>query len=94
MKNAFFLIYTISPCPIFQLNFLILFILVNVFCYFLFYHIIWLHAVSCTQQGRQRGPRVNTLRSLLSPKFLRRDVLSSGTQRRALPRPQNEEMKM
>ena len=53
-----------------------------------------LHAVSRTQRGRQREPSAKTLRSPLSAKFWRHCVLSGGTQRRALPRYQSEEMKI
>ena len=42
-----------------------------------------LHAVSRTQQGRQREPSVKTLRSPLSANFWRHCVLSGGTQRRS-----------
>ena len=41
-----------------------------------------LHAVSRTQQSRQREPTVRTLRSPLSAEFWRHCVLSSRTQRR------------
>ena len=44
-----------------------------------------LHAVSRTQQGRQREPSVKPLRSTLSAEFWRHWMLSGGTQRRALP---------
>ena len=50
-----------------------------------------LHAVSRTQQGRQREPSLK-MRSPLSAEFWRHCVLSVGTQRRALPRHQSEEM--
>ena len=40
-----------------------------------------LHAVSRTQQGRQREPSVRTLRSPLPADFWRHCVLSSGTPR-------------
>ena len=40
-----------------------------------------LHAVSRTQQGRQREPSVKTLRSPLSAEFWRHCVLSGRTQR-------------
>ena len=53
-----------------------------------------LHAVFRTQQGRQRQPSVNTLRSPLSAEFWRHGVLSGRTQRRALPRHQSEEMEI
>ena len=53
-----------------------------------------IHAVSRTQQGRQREPSVKTLRSLLSAEFWRQCVLRGGTQRRALFRHQSEEMKI
>ena len=52
------------------------------------------HAVSRTQQGRQREPSVKTLRSPLSAEFWRHCVLSGRTQRRALPRHQSEEMEI
>ena len=42
-----------------------------------------LHAVSRTQQGRQREPIVKTLRSPLSAEFWRHCMLSDRTQRRA-----------
>ena len=38
-----------------------------------------LHAVSSTQQGRQKEPYIKTLRSPLSPEFWRRYVLSGRT---------------
>ena len=48
---------------------------------------IWLtlqlHAVSCTQQGRQREPSVKTHRSSLSAEVWRHCVLSGGTQSRS-----------
>ena len=50
-----------------------------------------LHAVSRTQQGRQKEPNVKTLRSSLSAEFSR---LSGRTQRRALPRHRSEEMEI
>ena len=53
-----------------------------------------LYTVSRTQQGRQREPSVKTFRSPLSAELWRRCVLSGRTQRRALPRHQNEEMKI
>ena len=53
-----------------------------------------LHAVSRTQQRRQREPSVKTLRSPLSAEFWRHCVLSGRTQRRALPRHQSEEMEI
>ena len=53
-----------------------------------------LHALSRTQQGRQREPGVKIFRSPLSAEFWRHCVLSSGTQRCALPRHQGEEMKI
>ena len=53
-----------------------------------------LHAVSRTQQGRQREPGVETLRSPLSAEFWRHCVLSGRTQRRALPRHKSEEMEI
>ena len=53
-----------------------------------------LHAVSRTQQGRQREPSVETLRYPLSAEFWRHCVLSDRTQRRALPRHQSEEMEI
>ena len=53
-----------------------------------------LHAVSHTQQGRQREHSVNTLRSPLSAEFWRHCVLSGRSQRRALPRHQSEEMEI
>ena len=43
-----------------------------------------LHAVSRTQQGRQREPSVKTLRSPLFAEFWRHCVLSGRTQRRKL----------
>ena len=42
-----------------------------------------LHAVSRTQQGRQREPSIKTLRSPLSAEYWRHCVLSRRTQRRA-----------
>ena len=51
-----------------------------------------IHAVSRTQQRRQKEPSVKTLRSPLSVEFWRYCVLSSGTQRRALPRHQRERL--
>ena len=45
--------------------------------------IIQLHALSRTQQGRQREPSVKTLRSPLSAEFWRHCVLSGRTQHRA-----------
>ena len=42
-----------------------------------------IHAVSRTQQGRQREPSVKTLRPPLSAEFWRHCVLSGRTQRRA-----------
>ena len=53
-----------------------------------------LHAVFCTQQGRQREPSVKTLRSPLSAEFQRQGVLSGRTQRRSCPRQQTEEMEI
>ena len=53
-----------------------------------------LHAVSRTQQSRQREPSVKTLRSPLSAEFWRHCVLTGGTQRRALSRHQSDEMKI
>ena len=53
-----------------------------------------LHAVSRTQQGRQREPSVKTLRSQLSVQFWRHCVLSGRTQRRILPRNQSKEMEI
>ena len=55
-----------------------------------------LHAVSRTQQGRQREPGVKTLHPPLSAVFWRRGVLSGGNlkSRRVLPRHQREEMKI
>ena len=53
-----------------------------------------LHAVSCTQQGRQREPSVKTLCSLLSAEFWRYRVLSGRTQCHALPQHQSEEMEI
>ena len=50
-----------------------------------------LHTVSRTQQGRQREPSVQTLRSPLSAWFWRHCVLRGRNQRRALPRHQSEE---
>ena len=41
--------------------------------------VIQLHAVSRTQQGRQREPSVKTLRSPLSAEFWRHYVLSGRT---------------
>ena len=41
-----------------------------------------LHAVSRTQEGRQREPNVKTLLSPLSAEFWRHCVLSGRTQRR------------
>ena len=51
-----------------------------------------LHTVSRTQQGRQREPSDETLRSPLSADFWRHSVLRGRTQRRALPRHQSEEI--
>ena len=51
-----------------------------------------LHAVSRTQQGRQRESSVKILRSPLSAEFWRRCVLSGRIQRSAMPRHQSEEM--
>ena len=51
-----------------------------------------LHAISCTQQGRQREPSVKTLRSPLSAEFWRNCVLRGRTQRRACPRHQSEKI--
>ena len=56
--------------------------------------IFQLYAVSRILQGTQMEPRVKTLRSPLSAEFWRHCVLSGGTERRALPRHQNEEMKI
>ena len=53
-------------------------------------HMLQLHAVSRSQQGRQRESSVKTLRSPLSAEFWRHCVLSGGTQRSALPRNQSE----
>ena len=53
-----------------------------------------LHAVSRAQQGKQRKSCVKALRSSLSAEFRRHCVLRDGTQRRALPRYQSEEMKI
>ena len=53
-----------------------------------------LHAVSRTQQSRQKEPRVKTLRSLFSAEFWRHCVLSGRAQLRALPRHQSEETKI
>ena len=50
-----------------------------------------IHAVSRTQQGRQREPSVKTLRSPLSAEFWRHCVLSGRTQRHASPQHQSEE---
>ena len=44
-----------------------------------------LHAVSRTQQGRQRKPSTRTLRASVYAKFQGHCVLSGGTQRRTLP---------
>ena len=52
------------------------------------------HAVSRTQQGRQREPSVKTLRSPLSVEFRGHCVFSGGTQRRAMPLHQSEEIKI
>ena len=52
------------------------------------------HAVSRTQQSRQKEPSVKAHRSPLSIEFWRHCVLSGGTQHRTLPRHQSEEMKM
>ena len=49
-----------------------------------------LHAVSRTQQGKQREPSVKTLRSPLSAEFWRQCVLSGRNQCRILPRHLNE----
>ena len=54
-----------------------------------------LHAVSRTQQGTQREPSVNTLRSPLSAQFwILHCVLNGRIQRRALPRHQSEEIEI
>ena len=53
-----------------------------------------LHAVSRTQQCRQRESSVKTLHSPLSAEFWRHCVLSGRTQRPALPRHQSEEMEI
>ena len=53
-----------------------------------------MHAVSRRQQGRQRESSFKTLRSPLTAEFWKHCVLSGGTQRRALPRHQSEEMKI
>ena len=53
-----------------------------------------LHAVSRTQQGRQRELSIKTLSSPLSAEFWRHCVLRGRTQRRALPRHQSEEMEI
>ena len=65
---------------------------VTIWWVLIYFNIIFfqLHAVSRTQQGRQREPSVKTLRSPLSAEFWRHCVLSGGTQGRALPRHQNE----
>ena len=47
-----------------------------------------LHAVSRTQQGRQRESSVKTHHFPLSTEFWRHCVFSGGTKRRALPRPE------
>ena len=52
------------------------------------------HAVSRTQQGRQREPTVKILRSSLSVEFWRHCLLSGRTQRHTLPRHQSEEMEL
>ena len=52
------------------------------------------HSRCIRQQGRQREPNVKILRSPLSAEFWRHCVLSGRTQRRALPRHQNEEMEI
>ena len=48
-----------------------------------------LHAVSRTQQGKQREPSVKTLRSPLSAEFWRHCVLSGRIQRRSTPERRN-----
>ena len=53
-----------------------------------------LHAVSRKQQGGQKESSVKTLRSSLSAEFWKHYVLSSGTQRRSLPRHQSEEIEI
>ena len=53
-----------------------------------------LHAISRTQQVRQRVPSVKTLRSPLSAEFWRHCVLSGRPQRYALSHHQSEEMKI
>ena len=70
-------------------------VLIYVFdCYFLKIKLNQLHAVSRTQQGRQRELIVKTLRSPLSAEFRRHYVLSGRTQRRALHRHHSEEMEI
>ena len=53
-----------------------------------------LHAVSRTQQGRQRETNIKTLRLPFFDDFWRHCLFSGGTQRRALPRRRGEEMKI
>ena len=53
-----------------------------------------LHAVSRSQQCRQKEPSVKTFCSPLSEEFWRHYVLSGRTQRRACPRHQSEEMEI
>ena len=53
-----------------------------------------LHAISCTQQSKQRESRVKTLRSKVSAGFRKHCVLSGETQRRVLPRHRGEDMKL
>ena len=57
------------------------------------YDFFYRHAVSRTQQGRQKQPIVKTLRSSFSAEFWRRCVLNGGTQRHILPQHQSEEIK-
>ena len=53
-----------------------------------------LHAVSRTQQFRQENPNVKTLFFPFPAEFWRHCVLSGGSQRRAFPRHETEDMKI
>ena len=63
-----------------------------IYMYVYFVKIYQFHAVSRTQQGRQREPSVKTLRSILSAGFWRHYVLSDRTQHPALHRDQGKEL--
>ena len=61
-------------------------------CYkYIYLKLNQLHAVSRTQQGRQREPSVKSLRYPLSAEFWRHCVLNGRNQLRALSRHQSEE---